>query len=138
MSRSFDKFKELCTSAPILAYVDFKNHSGYIEMQVFLALEQFYTRNSHDVEKVISYASQSLSKSKSKYLVHKLEFLCLKWAITDQFHKYLYENIFNIYADNNPLAYVLSTAKLDAMGQRWIASLANYNFISIISLGRVM
>ena len=22
--------------------------------------------------------------------IHKLEFLCLKWAITDQFHEYLY------------------------------------------------
>ena len=80
------------------------------------------------VEKVISYASQSLSKTKSKYLVHKLEFLCLKWAITDQFHEYMYGNTFDIYTDNNPLTYVLSTAKLYAMGHRWIASLANYNF----------
>ena len=30
--------------------------------------------------------------------------------------------------DNNPLTYVLTTAKLDATGQRWIANLANYNF----------
>ena len=35
------------------------------------------------VKKVISYASQSLTKSEAKYPVHKLEFLCLKWAITD-------------------------------------------------------
>ena len=30
--------------------------------------------------------------------------------------------------DNNPLIYVLNTTKLDAMGHRWIAGLANYNF----------
>ena len=35
---------------------------------------------------------------------------------------------FEVYTDNNPLTYVLTTAKLDATGQRWIASLANYNF----------
>ena len=29
---------------------------------------------------------------------------------------------------NNPLTYVLSSAKLDACGQRWVAKLANYNF----------
>ena len=52
----------------------------------------------------------------------------MKWAITDQFHKYMYGNTFNIYTDNNPLTYVLSTAKLDAMGHRWITGLANYNF----------
>ena len=33
-----------------------------------------------------------------------------------------------MYTDNNPLTYVLTTAKLDVTGQRWIAFLANYNF----------
>ena len=40
-------------------------------------------------EKVISYASQTLSKSEAKYSVHKLKFPCFKWAITDDFHEYL-------------------------------------------------
>ena len=80
------------------------------------------------VEKVISYASRSLAQSEAKYPVHKLEFLCLKWAITEQFHKYLYGNTFIVYTDNNPLLYVLMTAKLDVMGHRWVAGLANYNF----------
>ena len=30
--------------------------------------------------------------------------------------------------DNSPLTYVLTSAKLDATGQRWVASLANYDF----------
>ena len=80
------------------------------------------------VGKVISYASRSLTQSETNYSVHKLEFLCLKWAITEQFHVYLYGNTFDVYTDNNPLTYVLMTAKLDAMGHRWVASLANYNF----------
>ena len=33
-----------------------------------------------------------------------------------------------MYTDNNPLTYLLTTAKLDAMGHRWITGLANYNF----------
>ena len=33
-----------------------------------------------------------------------------------------------MYTDNNPLTYVLSTAKLDACIHRWVARLANYNF----------
>ena len=52
----------------------------------------------------------------------------MKWAITDQFHEYLYGNTFDVYTHNNPLTCVLTTAKLDAIGHRWIASLANYNF----------
>ena len=37
-------------------------------------------------------------------------------------------SIFDVCTDNNPLTYVLTTAKLDAMGHRWITGLANYNF----------
>ena len=33
-----------------------------------------------------------------------------------------------MYTDNNPLTYVLTTAKLDAASHSWVTSLANYNF----------
>ena len=46
----------------------------------------------------------------------------------DRFHKYLYGGQFDVYTDNNPLTYILTSAKLDATGQRWVASLANYDF----------
>ena len=47
----------------------------------------------------------------------------------EKFHEYLYgAKTFDIYTDNNPLTYVLTSAKLDACGQRWVAKLANYNF----------
>ena len=36
--------------------------------------------------------------------------------------------MFDVYTDNNPLTYLLTTATLDAMEHRWNASLANYNF----------
>ena len=36
--------------------------------------------------------------------------------------------MFTVYSDNNPLAYVLTMAKLDATGQRCVAQLATYNF----------
>ena len=48
--------------------------------------------------------------------------------MVEKFHEYLYGSTFNVYTDNNPLTYVLTTAKLDAASHRWVASLANYNF----------
>ena len=48
--------------------------------------------------------------------------------MTERFHEYLYGGEFEVYTDNNPLTYILPTTKLDATGQIWIASLANYNF----------
>ena len=46
----------------------------------------------------------------------------------DRFHEYLYGGQFDVYTDNNPLTYILPSAKLDATAQRWVASLANYDF----------
>ena len=66
--------------------------------------------------------------SERNYDTHMLEFLALKWLITERFHEYLYGGHFEVYTDNNPLTYILTTAKLDATGQRMVASLANYNF----------
>ena len=79
-------------------------------------------------KRVIAYASRNLSKSERNYPVHKLEFLALKWAIKDKFHEYLYGADFQVFTDSNPLTYVLTTAKLDATGQWWVAALSNYTF----------
>ena len=46
----------------------------------------------------------------------------------DRFHKYLYGGEFDVFTDNNPLTYILTTAKLDATGERWVAALSIYNF----------
>ena len=77
---------------------------------------------------MIAYASRSLIKAESHYPAHKLEFLALQWAVVEKFHEYFYGSTFDMYTDNNPLTYVLTTAKLDAASHHWITSLANYNF----------
>ena len=45
-----------------------------------------------------------------------------------RFHEYLYGGNFEVFTDNSPLTYILTTANLDATGQRWVANIANYNF----------
>ena len=55
------------------------------------------------MDHVIAYASQTLSKSEKNYDTHKVEFLALKWSVTESFHEYLYGEHFEVYTDNNPL-----------------------------------
>ena len=75
------------------------------------------------------YASRSVSKVESNYPAHKLAFLALKWAVCEKFHEYLCgSKSFEVFTNNNPLTYVLTSAKLDACGQRWVDKIANYNF----------
>ena len=87
-----------------------------------------YQKQDDGTDHVMAYASWTLSKSERNYDVHKLKFLGLKWSVTERFHEYLYHGHFEVYMDNNPLTYILTTAKLDTTGQRGVASLANYNF----------
>ena len=63
-----------------------------------------------------------------RYHSSKLEFLALKWAITEQFQEYLQYQPFRVKTDNNPLTYVMSTPNLDAVGHHWVASLVGFNF----------
>ena len=42
--------------------------------------------------------------------------------------EYLQYAPFKVKTDNNPLTYVMSTPNLDAIGHRWVAALAGYNF----------
>lgn len=63
----------------------------------------------------------------------KLEFLALKWAVKwavcEKFRDYLYyAPHFTIYTDNNPLTYIMSTAKLNAVGHRWVRELSDFWF----------
>ena len=74
-----------------------------------------------------------MNETEQKYHSNKQEFLTLKWAVTEQFHEYLSpyrknRNEFVVCTDNNQLAYIFSSANLDAAGQRWVAHLASYNF----------
>ena len=81
--------------------------------------------------RVVGYGSRTLTPAERNYHLHsgKLEFLDLKWAITDKFRDYLfYAPSFTVFTDNNPLTYVMSSAKLNATVHRWVAELADYNF----------
>lgn len=40
-----------------------------------------------------------------------------------------YPPTFTVYSDNNPLNYILSTAKLSATISRWVAELAEFHFM---------
>ena len=96
------KFKEICTSAPILAYADFMKPFKLPDDACVSRLGAILYQNQNGINSVIGYVSWSLSKTEQKYLAHKLTFLELKWAITDWFLKYLYDNDLDIYTDNNP------------------------------------
>ena len=76
----------------------------------------------------VAFGSHSLTPAEKNYHSSKLEFLALKWGITEHFREYLAYAPFMVKMDNNPLTYILTTLNLDATGHRWVGALASFKF----------
>ena len=62
------------------------------------------------------------------YHLTKLEFLVLKWVVTEYFKEYLLYQLNLVKTDNNPLTYIMMTPSLDATGHQWVRALVQFNF----------
>ena len=109
--------KEKISSAPVLVFPDF-NKPFLLEtdaskegLGVVLSQKQD-DRSYHPVV----FGSRMLTLSEQNYHSSKLEFLALKWSVTEHFKEYLAYSPFTVHTDNNPLTYVLTTLNLDATG----------------------
>ena len=128
--QALDDLKRFCTTALILAYADFtkpfKLHTDACGSCLGAVL---YQTHEDGTDAVIAYASRR--PDQGWILLPHLQFgishaqVGSSWK---KFHEYLYGLTFDLYTDNNPLTYVLTTAKLDAASHCWVTSLANYNF----------
>ena len=126
--RAFEELKMKCMTAPVLGFADF-NKEFWLETDASsdglgaVLLQQDNEEQWHPV----AFASRELKGGEPKYHSSKLEFLALKWAITEQFQEYLQYREFTVWMDNNPLTYILTTPGLDALGHHWVAALAGFN-----------
>ena len=123
---ALDALVDKVTSPPLLVYPDynapFTVHAD--ASQDGLGAVLFQKQNG--CTRVIAYASRTRN-----YHMHsgKLEFLALKWVVAEQFREYIYyAHEFVVYTDNNPLTSVLTSAKLNVIGLRWVGELADFNF----------
>ena len=76
----------------------------------------------------VAFGSHSLMPLEKNYHSTKLEFLTLKWSITEHFKEYLTYLPFMVQMDNNLLTYVFTTPNLDATGHQWVGALASFQF----------
>ena len=115
--KAFKALKQACMMTPILVFVDYtkpfllETDASKDGLGVVLSQKQadgwYYP---------IAYGSRASTPHKKNYHSTKLEFLALKWAVTEHFKEYLLYQSFVVQMDNNPLMYIMSTPNLDAMG----------------------
>lgn len=137
--QSFESLKGKLVSAPVLAYANFslpfilEVDASYSGLGAVLSQEQ------DGKVRPVAYASRTLrptEKNTSNYSSMKLEFMALKWAVTEKFREYLLGHRCIVYTDNNPLSH-LATAKLGAVEHRWAAQLAAFDFELKYRAGRL-
>ena len=126
---AFQELKMRCLTVLVLAFADFKN-PFLLETDTSIeglgaVLSQKQDNGQYHP---VAYASRGLKGGESWYHSSKLEFLALKWAVTDQFKEYLQYQPFLVRTDNNPLTYVMTMPNLDTVGHRWVVAMAGYNF----------
>ena len=91
-------------TAPVWAFTDFKKPFPLETDASIEGLGAVLSQEQDDGHyHPVAYTSHGLKGGKLKYHSSKLEFLVLKWAMTEQFREYLQYQPFLIRTDNNPL-----------------------------------
>ena len=127
---AFEELKQRVCDDIELAYPDFEK-TFYLSVDASLGGLGAVLQQEGDDGKMrpLTFASRRTTDGEKKYDAHKLEFLALRWAVVDQFTEYLSCGHFIIYTDNNPLTYIMKKKQLDAIAQRWVTALADFNFV---------
>ena len=120
--------KDKILSAPLLVFLDF-DKPFLLEMDASKeGLGAVLSQKQDDGHyRPVTFGSHSLTPVERNYHSSKLEFLTLKWSVTEHFKEYLAYTSFVVRMDN-PLTYILTTPNLDATGHRWISTLASFEF----------
>ena len=114
---AFEALKQACMNSPVLAFAnytkDFLPETDASKEGLGAVLSQ---KQEDGQFHPVAYGSRVLTTHEKNYHSTKLEFLTLKWAITEHFKEYLLYQPFLVKSDNNPLTYIMTTPNLDATG----------------------
>ena len=130
--KAFVLLKKKLTEAPMLVFADFEKPFILETDASFEGLGAILSQKQDNGKvKVVAYASRRLhptERNELNYSSYKLEFLAMKWAITEKFRDYLEGTKFVVYTDNNPLTRYRKSQPKSALEQRWIAQLESFDF----------
>lgn len=106
---SFEALKSRLVSAPVLSYADF-SRPFILEIDVsYSGLGDVLSQETENGIRPVAYASRGLrptERNMSNYSSMKLEFLALKWAMSEIFCDYLLGHKCIVFTDNNPLSHL--------------------------------
>ena len=123
-------------TTPILAYPDFNRpfilDTDASDIGIGAVLSQ---RDEEGRERVVAYASRTLSKAERKYCVTRRELLAVV-AFTQHFRPYLLGREFLLRTDPGSLTWLQSFKNLERQLLRWLEKLQELNFTIVHRQGK--
>ena len=104
---SFQTLKQKLCDAPVLSYFDKTCHTQVIVDLSPYGLAAVLVQKQNGQNRIIAYASRTLSQIERKYSQTEKEVLALVWSC-ERFHVYLYGADFDLLTDHKALEFIFS------------------------------
>ena len=124
---AFEKLKQMLTTAPILAHPDFSQPFILDTDASDLAIGSVLSQKIDNKERVLAYASRTLSKAEHKYCATRKELLALVYFVK-YFRHYLYGREFTVRTDHGSLRWLMNFKNPEGQVARWLEVLSTYTF----------